>query len=247
MHNWQQITTLTPANSFKVLEKIGLADFVTKSSPQLTRFCDRASYGEDLGMSYLPSEFKERYGQPGAGVKRATLNLALKDALDTLKIQVREGWHLEKIIENEESVIAVSQDGQRIEGSFLIGCDGVKAISRNLILQQHGMQEGKPSYTGIMVVSIIRILLDIHELIYFGADSRNITNPTLYPHYTRDAQCVRPGRTHDLLPHLPNSYIMGHNATRPNRKQRDLAPHPSIRDHRPSKRTPLLLRHAILV
>ena len=103
-------------------------------------------------MSYLPSEFKERYGQPGAGVKRATLNLALKNALDTLTIPVYEGWHLEKIMETEDSVVAISKDGKRMEGSFLIGCDGVKAISRNLILEQHSIQEGKPSYTGIMVV-----------------------------------------------------------------------------------------------
>ena len=133
----------------KVLSKVGLADFVTSSAPHLTQFCDRASYGDDLGISDLPQTFAEKYGFPGCGVKRTALNLKLKEGLAAAGIPVYEGWKLKEVIERERGVVAVSEDGREVEGSFLIGCDGIKAVSRSLVLREQGVKEEKAEYTGL--------------------------------------------------------------------------------------------------
>lgn len=132
-----------------MLKLLGLADFVTQSAPNLEALCDRASSGIDIGFSDLPAQWKEKYSQPACGVKRTALNLALKGALQKANIEFHEGWRLKDIIETEDSVVAVSESGEKIEGSFLIGCDGIKAVSRSLILKQHGIAEEEASYTGL--------------------------------------------------------------------------------------------------
>lgn len=138
----------------KVLSKVGLADFVTNSAPHLAQFCDRASYGSDLGISKIPQTFVENYGFPGCGVKRTALNLKLKEGLAAAGIPVYEGCKLREVIENENGVVAVSEDGRKVEGSFLIGCDGIKAVSRSLVLREHGVSEEKAEYTGLTQASI---------------------------------------------------------------------------------------------
>ena len=135
-----------------MLSTIGLAEVVTKAAPHLTEIRDQRANGEDLGMTYLPMEALERYGQPICGTKRTTLNLAFKEGLENSGIQVLEGWKLKEIVESEEGVQAISEDGRREMGSFLIGCDGLKAISRSLILAKHGISEEAATYTGLTQV-----------------------------------------------------------------------------------------------
>lgn len=132
------------------LKVLSLLDIdVTNSATQLEEFCDRKFTGENLGVSDLPMKFKLKYGQPACGVKRAALNLTLKDALEAANISVHEGWKLKDIIEGEDSVTAVSESNEKIKGSFLIGCDGIKAVSRLIILKNHGVDQEEASYTGL--------------------------------------------------------------------------------------------------
>lgn len=122
---------------------------VAEPSTQLEEFSDRKFSGENLGLSDLPSKFKQKYGQPASGVKRTALNLALKDALRAANILVYEGWKLNDIVEGEDYVTAVSESNERVHGSFLIGCDGIKAVTRSIILKEHGAEEKEASYTGL--------------------------------------------------------------------------------------------------
>jgi salicylate hydroxylase len=134
----------------KVLSTLGVADIVTATSPHLTEIRDKRFSGENLGFTKLPITWKQKYGQPICGVKRTVLNLALKEALIKEGIEVHEGWKLKDMIETDDSVTAVSEDGKQVKGSFLVGCDGIKAISRSIILAQHGVQETKVNYTGLI-------------------------------------------------------------------------------------------------
>jgi salicylate hydroxylase len=105
-------------------------------------------------VTYFPSEAIAKYGQPACGVKRTTLNLALKQALAGAGILVHEGWKLKDIVETAIGVEAISEDGRIEKASFLVGCDGIKAVSRTLILAKHGIHEEPASYTGLTQVYI---------------------------------------------------------------------------------------------
>lgn len=139
---------LTP-NRLKVLSLLGLDETATRSSVPIHEVRDQKSIGEDLGVSHLPSQWKEKYGQPGCGVKRTILNLALKDELARQNIELHEGWILANISEYHDKVLVISEDGRSEEGSFLVGCDGIKSVTRQLVLAQHGISQGEASFTGL--------------------------------------------------------------------------------------------------
>ncbi|KAK7747678.1 hypothetical protein SLS62_009004, partial [Diatrype stigma] len=123
-----------------------------------------------LGSSALPSTFRQKYGQPAVGVKRADLNLALKRlAADGAGIEVREGWALESISEDAAAAAVTARfaNGEVARGDFLVGCDGIKSASRDALLEmQRQRQEGSgaepeteppppppPSFTGLTQTS----------------------------------------------------------------------------------------------
>ncbi|KNG83919.1 hypothetical protein ANOM_008338 [Aspergillus nomiae NRRL 13137] len=140
-------------NGMKVLNLVGLADEVAEESLPLTGFWDGVSSGETLGQSGLPAGFPAKYGQPAAGIKRTSISLMLKRRLLDMDIELREGWKLESIQENEDSVTAIFDGGRTVTGSFLIGCDGIKAASRGAMLEMQGIRMGMPTFTGLAQVA----------------------------------------------------------------------------------------------
>ncbi|KAG0648843.1 Aurachin C monooxygenase isomerase [Hyphodiscus hymeniophilus] len=167
-------------NGLKVLSKVGMAHFITDSATRVTKFCDRDSHGTDLGVSDLPNIFVEEYGFPGCGVKRAGLNMKLKERLAAVGIPVFEGWKLKEVIEDENGVIAVSEDGREVRGSFLIGCDGLRAVSRSLVGREHRVREGMAEYTGLTQASHKFYLMRAY------ADHRQTAGMSTTPPYLKE-------------------------------------------------------------
>jgi salicylate hydroxylase len=135
-----------------VLDLVGLADAIKAESTPLTGLWEGRWTGESLGQSDIPATFADKYLQPAVGIRRTTFNLMLKKMLLNLGFEVREGWQLIDINEGEDSVTATFNGGRSVTGSFLIGCDGIKGVSRKILLQQQGICEGLPSYTGLTQV-----------------------------------------------------------------------------------------------
>lgn len=131
---------------------MGLADAVTAKSTPLQEFRDSTAAGHLLGQSDVPGTFAEKYHQPATGIRRTTLNLMLKQMLLDMDVDVREGWELVDIKEEDDSVTAYFNGGRSVTGSFLIGCDGIKAASRTTLLRNQGVSEGLPVYTGLTQV-----------------------------------------------------------------------------------------------
>lgn len=162
-------------NGMKVLDLVGLntTDLASSSTSggafPLDAFEDRSGGGSLLGSSALPSTFKAKYGQPAVGVKRTGLNLALKKMAEDAGIEVREGWALESVSEDSDAdadadssrsgrktVTARFANGESVRGDFLIGCDGIKAASRDALQQlKNGAsnQQQPPAFTGLTQTS----------------------------------------------------------------------------------------------
>ncbi|TDZ16656.1 3-hydroxybenzoate 6-hydroxylase 1 [Colletotrichum orbiculare MAFF 240422] len=137
-------------NGLKVLSLIGdLPNRLLQNGPPVLELCDYKASGEVLGGSDIPTEFAKRYGQPAVGVKRTVITSWLRKLAEDYVIEVREGWKLEQIDETDDSVTAYFEDGKSESGSFLVGCDGLKAASRRLLLARGGMGELPPSFTGL--------------------------------------------------------------------------------------------------
>lgn len=141
-------------NGLKVLGLTGMLSDIQRDSIDLEAFVDATSNGEILGTSDIPTTFKEKYGTPALGVKRTELNLKLKNMVQGLDVDIREGWELDDIDETEDSVTAHFKGRESVTGSFLIGCDGIKAASRKVLLGKTGSKEGLPEFTGLTQVSV---------------------------------------------------------------------------------------------
>ncbi|KAA8574670.1 hypothetical protein EYC84_003920 [Monilinia fructicola] len=131
-------------NGLKVLHLVGLAAAVTDHAPWVTQSWDKTHTGEVLGGGEFLGTLKETYGEPACGTKRSSFNLSLEKAVVDAGIEFHPGWKLANIEESEKGVVAVSEGGQRIEGSFLIGCDGIKAASRDILLKRKGPMASRP-------------------------------------------------------------------------------------------------------
>jgi salicylate hydroxylase len=140
-------------NGLKVLSLLGLSSIATETSPSLGCMKDITSKGEELGGTDFLMRAKERFGEPMCGVKRVTLNLILKDACVAAGIPVLEGWKLQDIIEDSKGVTAISSDGRKEHGDFLIGCDGLKSATRKSILKGYGIDEAEASFTGLIQIA----------------------------------------------------------------------------------------------
>ncbi|KAF9871315.1 hypothetical protein CkaCkLH20_11236 [Colletotrichum karsti] len=137
-------------NGLKVLNLIGpLPDKLLQNGPPVLELCDYKASGEVLGRSDMPNEFAKRYSQPAVGIKRTLITAWLRELAQEKGIEVREGWKLEQIKENENSVTAFFEGDKYEVGSFLVGCDGLKAATRKILLARGGIEEGVPSFTGL--------------------------------------------------------------------------------------------------
>ncbi|KAF4850352.1 3-hydroxybenzoate 6-hydroxylase 1 [Colletotrichum siamense] len=137
-------------NGLKVLNLIGpVPDWLLQNGPPVLELCDYKASGEVLGRSDVPTEFAKRYGQPAVGVKRTLVTEWLRELAVESGVEVREGWKLAQIQEGEDSVTAYFEGGREETGCFLVGCDGLKAATRRLLLARGGIEEGTPSFTGL--------------------------------------------------------------------------------------------------
>lgn len=139
----------------KVLSKAGAVDVALDGTLPWNRWNDWSSTGEFLGGpgSSSAEEFIDRYGWPAVGISRTKLQVGLKDVVEQNGIHFLEGWRLKTIRVKPDSVVAVSSDNKEIEGAFLIGCDGLKSVVREVIFARHGVEDRDPSFTGVAVVS----------------------------------------------------------------------------------------------
>ncbi|KAH8777358.1 hypothetical protein F5883DRAFT_517743 [Diaporthe sp. PMI_573] len=141
-------------NGLKVLNLVGsLPDRLLQNGPAVLELCDYKASGEVLGRSDIPTEFAERYGQPAVGVKRTLITSWLREVAIENGIEVRDGWKLEQIQETDDSVTAVFEGGKSESGCFLVGCDGLKAATRRLLLARSGVEDGEPSFTGLTQIA----------------------------------------------------------------------------------------------
>ncbi|KAJ9603555.1 hypothetical protein H2200_011741 [Cladophialophora chaetospira] len=137
-------------NGLKVLSTIGQAH-----TPRAWREgLEFTSDGEHLG-GFDQSYFRERYGFPSFGVRRAELRHKLVDCAVQEGITVHEDWELAEIRELDYGVLAIAKDGREIEASFIVGCDGLHSATRKWICTKHGVAEPTPDYTGLVTVSVL--------------------------------------------------------------------------------------------
>jgi salicylate hydroxylase len=125
-------------NATRVLAELGVLDAVEAMAfkPELLRLFDGVS-GATLVSVPLGRVAEKRYDAPYLTLHRADLHAALLAACqkhDT--IELRDDFDVTKVENHPDGVVATGADGAKVEGSSLIGADGLWSRLRERIAPQ---------------------------------------------------------------------------------------------------------------
>lgn len=128
------------SNGVKVLNRLGLGDKIAEIGGLMDRMQYRTAAGEllnDIDLHHLVAEV----GQRPYPVARTDLQQLLLDAYGA---EVKLGAKCIGVEENEKSVTAIFESGERVTGDLLIAADGIHSALRTYVLGQ----EIAPQYGG---------------------------------------------------------------------------------------------------
>ena len=114
-------------NIFRVLEKIGLKDAMLADAhrPPAQEMRD-ALTGKLITRIPLGAEFSERFGQPYAVTHRADIHgTFLKACQGSNLITLETSRRVDGFEDHGDGVTVTLENGERVEGCALIGCDGM--------------------------------------------------------------------------------------------------------------------------
>ncbi|KAF8589121.1 FAD/NAD(P)-binding domain-containing protein [Ramaria rubella] len=118
-------------NGLRVLDSLGLAQplFTRNIATPLEILSYRTTTGP-LITSDIPAVVTKHFGHPFAGVKRSVFLKYLVECVHAEGIQIRFNHSLAGLEQEENSVVAIFENGQTVKGAFLIGCDGLHSKTR---------------------------------------------------------------------------------------------------------------------
>ncbi|HEY9421969.1 MAG TPA: FAD-dependent monooxygenase [Thermoanaerobaculia bacterium] len=128
------------SNAVLALRRIGLDQAVIGSGQVIGAGSGRRADGKVLSRADL-AEVGRIVGAPAVAIHRGTLQRLLLDALGADAVET--GREVARYEAGPDSVSVLFQDGGRVEGSALIGADGIRSAVRAQMLG-----DGEPLYAG---------------------------------------------------------------------------------------------------
>ncbi|BDA78560.1 hypothetical protein LPTSP3_g14900 [Leptospira kobayashii] len=128
------------AKGVRVLENIGIRNIGEKTEKLIMHF----------GNSQVKFDMKiEKGASPAIIVTRLAVFEKLRERINDLSIKVIYNFTLDSVIENADSVVAVSTDEQHIQGKYLVGADGVGSKVRSLLNPASNSNKRYAGYLGL--------------------------------------------------------------------------------------------------
>ncbi len=121
----------------------GLAQKFLDNGAPLDYLSHRISDGTLLSETFI-GNYSLRFGYPLLGIKRTVVLRLLLDELNRQLIPVHFNKSLCALSQSKDHVTAEFQDGTKVIGDYLIGCDGLHSAVRQLLFGTD-----QPTYTGL--------------------------------------------------------------------------------------------------
>ena len=133
-------------NGMRVLSQLDLAEPLCTLGVESDEFCFQDQSGKMLAC--LPNGPSSRYGLPAIFISRSVLHATLLQELERQDIPIHYSKWLQAVTSNAACVMAEFADGSCVEGSILVGADGIHSQTRRAIFPD----TSAPFYTGLMVI-----------------------------------------------------------------------------------------------
>jgi len=139
-------------NAFAALDALGVGEDVRRRAVFTERLVlmDAVDCREVASVP-VGEAFRTRFNNPYAVSHRADLHEALYSAAMTHPlVQVHTGRRISGIERGVHSVAVTTTDGRRFEGAALVGCDGVKSVVRDHVLNDLVRVSGHVVYRAVV-------------------------------------------------------------------------------------------------
>lgn len=133
-------------NGMYVLQQLAIASGLVERGVESAELCFENQFGKSLGR--IPNGPALLYATPAVQVARSVLHEALLDELNANGIAIGYSKSINNISETEDQVFAQFEDGSSVEGSILIGADGIHSRTRQIVFPL--LQP--PLYTGLVTI-----------------------------------------------------------------------------------------------
>src|SRR5579884_1649150 len=159
-------------NGMNVLASLDLAGPVRSRGTVAAVNCGRSQHGRTLGRW---DNGGTRYGEPSVSMRRADLAELLAATIERHGIAMHFEKRLVAIDQDADRVVAHFADGTSAAGDLLIGADGIRSATRNLVFPA----SRQPQYVGIIGLGGFTPLRAVPEI---SDDDRHTLNFTFGQH-----------------------------------------------------------------
>lgn len=141
-----------PPNAMQVLDRLGLADPITRKGVPLNRAEVWDKHDGPLQTLDL-ERFRHRLGQTVVSVLRANLQAVLSGALREGTLHL--GNRCTGVKETKDRMIAQFENGMEAEGGLLVGADGIRSVVREAITGEVALRyAGQTCYLGLATLRL---------------------------------------------------------------------------------------------
>lgn len=139
-------------NAFAALDALGVGAAVRDRAV----FTDRLVMMDavdccQVGSFEVGAPFRERFGNPYAVIHRADIHTAiLQHVRGNPHIELVVSCHIDSIDQNDKSVTVIARDGRRFQSDYLIGCDGIKSVVRDVVVDDPVRVSGHVVYRSVI-------------------------------------------------------------------------------------------------
>ena len=139
-------------NAFAALDALGVGDAVRERAVFTERLVmmDAVDCSE-VGAFEVGESFRQRFGNPYAVIHRADIHTAiLEHVRGNPAIELVTSCHIDAIEQDERGVTVLARDGRRYGADYLIGCDGIKSVARDVVVGDPVRVSGHVVYRAVV-------------------------------------------------------------------------------------------------
>jgi len=139
-------------NAFAALDALGAGDAVRSRAVFTERLVMMDAVDcTEVGAFEVGAPFRERFGNPYAVIHRADIHTAiLEQVQDTPGIELVTSCHIDSIEQDAHGVTAIASDGRRFQAGYLVGCDGIKSVAREVVVGDPVRVSGHVVYRAVV-------------------------------------------------------------------------------------------------
>lgn len=117
-----------------VLKTLGVYDKVESAGSR----CEKVTFNDHGGkniVEFVQTEHEKDFGSTTIAIKRGDINKILREETESSGIKIMWGKNLKDIkISEDKTVSAFFADDSKVEGDFLVGCDGINSRTRKIVM-----------------------------------------------------------------------------------------------------------------